>query len=303
MFKIGVLIPVFNKLNYTKDCLRNLYSTLNKNEELLKTFEIIVVDDASTDGTSEWVKSNYPQVHLLPGNGDLWWSGGINVGAKFAIENLRCRYVLLWNNDIKVEQEYIDNLLRIIDQNSDDIIIGSKIYADPEGKTVWSMGGIFNPRNGHSSMIGYQSPDADHLKIPIEADWLTGMGTLVPASIIQKIGYWDELNYPQYLGDMEFTYRAKINGFRIIAYPEITIWNDTENTGWIKKDSLRTVLKMLSNKRSPFYLKANLKFYKTYSESMFSYSFLCINYFKFIGGFLKWKFLKLLGIKNRSEFN
>lgn len=301
--KIGILIPVFNKLSYTQTCLKNLYDSFAHDEKLKEAYEIIVTDDASTDGTSTWVEKNYPDVHLLLGTGNLWWSGGINMGARYAIEELKCNYVLLWNNDIEIDSRYFNKIVEILENQQEEVVTGSKIYADLNNKIVWSMGGKFNPKNGHSSMIGYMVPDNKELSAPVVCDWLTGMGTIVPSSVINKIGYWDEVNYPQYLGDMEFTYRAKINGFKVIANPELIIWNDTENTGWTKKDSLKTVFKMMSDKRSLYYLKANLKFYRSYSKSPFAYSFLFLNYFKFFGGFFKWKLLKFLGFKNKSEFN
>ena len=86
--KIAILIPVFNNLEYTKKCLQNLEEKLGENN-IAKHFPIIVIDDGSSDETADWIKKNYPEVELLFGNGNLWWSGGINKGAKHAIEKLK----------------------------------------------------------------------------------------------------------------------------------------------------------------------------------------------------------------------
>ncbi|NJO67967.1 MAG: hypothetical protein HC830_00630 [Bacteroidetes bacterium] len=65
----------------------------------------------------------------------------------------------------------------------------------------------------------------------MELNWLPGMGTLIHETVVQKAGYWDNINFPQYHGDSEFTFRAYLNGFKIEVDPDLVIWNDTTHTG------------------------------------------------------------------------
>jgi GT2 family glycosyltransferase len=301
MNKIGIIIPVFNKIDFTKKCLHNLNEVFSTDKETGLCYEIIVVDDASTDGTGTWIKANYSNVHVLNGDGNLWWSGGINMGAEFAIEKLNCNYLLLWNNDIQVEADYFKTILHLIDKYDTNTIIGSKIFADNNKKIVWSMGGSFDPIRGHNLMNGFMVTDHDQLKIPTEADWLTGMGTLVPAQVVKKIGYWDQINFPQYYGDAEFTYRAKTKGFKNIVIPELIIWNDITNTGLKHGGNLKTIFKMLTDKRSLYNFKVNLKFYNLYAKSPLAYIMFTKYYGLLFGGFIKWKILGLFG-KQKSAF-
>lgn len=300
MTKIAILIPVFNHLDYTKTCLHNLNSTLQE-ADIRENFPVIVIDDGSTDGTSEWIGKHFPDVELLLGDGKLWWSGGINRGAKHAVDNLKCDYVLLWNNDIQIDRAYFLSCLRLAESYDNDTLLGSKIYADPERKTIWSMGGYFHPKSGKTGMHAFMVPDSEEYNKPVEVDWITGMGTLVPVNVIHKIGYWDEKDFPQYHGDTEFTYRAKINGFRNVIHPEMVIWNDITNTGLSHQDNFKTLLKLLSDKRSLYYLKVNLKFHKKYATSIFAYWFLIDRYFRLFGGFFKWKLKKALFGRSRKK--
>jgi GT2 family glycosyltransferase len=304
MEKIGILIPVFNKLEYTKKCLRNLTGIFTADKALSDSFVVIVIDDASTDGTYQWINAHHrTDVHILRGDGNLWWSGGINRGARYALDELKCSHVLLWNNDIEVGADYFRTLLGHAKHYGEHVIIGSKIYGNLEKNLVWSMGGIFNSRTGKSVMIGYLTEDNQELQSPREADWLTGMGTLVPSNLIRTIGYWDEKTYPQYIGDMEFTYRAKLKGFRNIVVPDLTIWNDTRNTGLLHQGSLKNLLRMLKDKRSLYNLRINIRFYRQYATSPLAWLFLSVSYFRLFGGFFKWKVLSLLGVKRKLTFD
>lgn len=299
MKKIAVLIPVFNHLEFTKKCLQNLDSML-KASAVESHFPIVIVDDGSSDGTSDWIRKHFPKIELLQGTGNLWWSGGINKGARHALEKMKCDYVLLWNNDIQVDESYFLNCLKLIDSYDEGTILGSKIYANTERSTIWSMGGYFNPRNGKTGMHAYMVPESSIYQQAREVDWITGMGTVVPAHIIKTIGYWDAENFPQYHGDTEFTYRAKLNGFRNIISPDLVIWNDISNTGLSHQDRFRTLLKLLSDKRSLYNYRVNRTFLKKYGKGPLSHCHLLSRYFRLFGGFLKWKILGMFRMKREA---
>ena len=268
---IGILIPVYNNLDYTKKCLANICGNLQESD-INKNFHTIVIDDGSTDGTSAWARNHYPTVTVLEGDGNLWWSGGINRGAEYAIEKLGCSYILLWNNDIEIAPEYFKTIMQLTEEYNEDTILGSKIYANNEQTIIWSMGGWFNPATGSFGMRNYMISENGKYNIPIEADWLTGMGTLIPANIIKQIGYWDEKNFPQYHGDTEFTYRAHSKGFRVIVDPRLVICNDVIHTGLVHDGSFKKLIRLLNDKRSLYNVKVNLKFYRLYAKSPLAYS-------------------------------
>jgi GT2 family glycosyltransferase len=294
--KIAILIPVFNNLQYTQNCLQNITGILEK-DKIGSSFEVIVIDDGSTDGTRDWITRNYKNIHLLEGDGNLWWSGGINMGAKYALETVKADYVLLWNNDIEIRDDYFSMMLKVSTEYDDSTLIGSKVYANMEKKIVWTMGGIFNPRTGYTGMKAYMVDDTEAYQKSIEADWLTGMGTLVPAKVIREMGYWDAVNFPQYHGDTEFSYRAKLHGFRNVVDPRLVIWNDIENTGLNHGGSFSKLVRMTKDKRSLYNLKVNLKFHRLYAESPLAYIYLVKIYIKLFAGFFKWKLLNLFGVQ------
>jgi GT2 family glycosyltransferase len=292
---ISILLPVHNHLEFTKITLNDLSKCLKKTNDDI--FYILLIDDGSTDGTFDWVSANHPGVHILQGDGNLWWSGAINLGAKYALDKLNTDYVLLWNNDITVEESYFRTLLQMLGKNSNDTIIGSKIYVAGQPGLVWSMGGYFDPISGHYDMIAYFKKDNEKYENVIEADWLTGMGTAIPRNIIESVGLWDNINFPLYHGDSDFTYRAKLKGFKIRVYPNLKLFNAIKNSGLEHSGSIKKLFRLITDIRSKSNFKTNLIFYRRYAKSYKAYLYLLWTYFKIFGGFLKWKILGLFHIK------
>ncbi len=94
---IYIIIPVFNRKNFTRKCLISLRN------QSLKNFKIIIIDDGSTDNTSEMLKNEFPEVHVIIGDGNFWWTRSINLGVKYVLEN-KGDYILLLNNDTELDK-------------------------------------------------------------------------------------------------------------------------------------------------------------------------------------------------------
>lgn len=292
--KIAVLIPVFNGIAFTSKCLNGLYKIISEKHWSQAEFQIIVIDDGSNDGTGEWIKNNYPQTTVLQGDGNLWWSGGINKGTKYAIDVFNCDYLLWWNNDITPSPDYFENL-EILLINESPEIAGSKIYYAHDPQLVWSMGGIFDSRNGKKYMTGMNHKDSEKFNVVYNADWLPGMGTILKRSVHDIIGMLDAKNFPQYHGDSDFTIRAKLSGYEIKVYPQLKIWNDKSNSGLLHRGRFKLLLRSLRDIKSNYHFGKDLLFYRMYATSILAYQTLIIKYCLYVGGFIKWKILNLFG--------
>jgi GT2 family glycosyltransferase len=298
-FNIAILIPVHNGISFTSKCLEKLYSIIDKETDSGTKFHIIVIDDGSTDGTHEMIKSAFPQTILLGGDGSLWWSGGINEGMRFALSQLRCDYVLWWNNDISPAPDYFSNLITILIAESPEIA-GSKIYYAHEPTLVWSMGGIFDPGSGRKFMAGMNKTDSEELNKIHIADWLPGMGTILHKSVVEKIGMLDNYNFPQYHGDSDYTFRAHLAGYEIKVFPQLKIWNDKSNSGLWHQNSFKLMFRSLTDIKSNYHVGKDFLFYRMYATSIRAYQTLLIKYCLYIGGFAKWKLLNLLGVRKKD---
>lgn len=299
--KIAVIIPVYNGLYYTSKCLSGLNEIFKRIKNAETIFKIIVIDDGSTDGTSDWITENFSQTIILKGNGNFWWSGGINAGIRFALSNLQCNYIVWWNNDILCSPEYFSELIEIIGQASSDTIIGSKIYYANEPDKIWAFGGTFNTHNGNKTLTGMGETDSDKFQQVIEADWLPGMGTIIHKSVFERIGYVNEKDFPQYHGDSDFTFRAKLAGLKVKVFPQLKIWNDKSNSGIQHNNNFSLLLKSLRDVKSNYNFRKDLLFYRRYATSPIAYKTLILKYCFYIFGFIKWKFLSSIGILKKNQ--
>jgi len=295
MKKIALVVPVHNHLEHTSKCIGNLDKLILKGSFKHSEFSIIVVDDGSTDGTYEWLVENYPSVDVVKGDGTLWWSGGVNAGARYAIQDLKSDYILLWNNDIVPAGDYFVQMDKLIYKLESDTLLGSKIFYMGGEQRIWSCGGMFDPKSGKKYMVGMDKPDSDLYNSVLSVDWLPGMGTLVPVEAIHRIGYWDEKEFPQYHGDSDFTYRAKQSGFNIIVHPGLRIWNDKSSSGLTHGDSIKGLIQFFTSIRSNLNIHKNVQFYRRHAVSWRAYGYLIGYYMKIIGGFMKWKIYALFG--------
>lgn len=263
MKKVAILIPIFNGLESTKACLQSLYSSLKpleQNEQYC--FYVLVIDDGSTDGSAEWIRSHYPQVVLLFGDGNLWWSGGINVGAHYAIESLKSDYLVLWNNDIFPNDNYFSSVLENLESNPAIAIMGSLVYIKGTDR-VHSYGGYYNKLNGRRRAYNTFDPNE-----PVkEVDWLPGMGTIVKSEVAVKTGYWDAKKFPQYMGDSDFILRAGKLGYKAYVFSNLVLHNNTDNTGIHSKKDMGSFLKSFYSRRSNYNLKDNYRFFLRHSRS------------------------------------
>ena len=245
MKTVAILIPVFNHLEYTKQCISNLDKYVHDTDQV--KYEVIIIDDGSTDGTKQWLEELDNPPSIVEGDGTLWWSGGINTGAKYAIENLKSDYVLLWNNDIECEKNYFSYLSNLILELKPYDIIGSLILYKDEFDKVWSNGGFMIHSLGARGFIDKGRTVGKIKAKKRTVDWITGMGTLIPVNCIEKIGYWDNNQFPQYYGDLEYTYRAKKAGFNLEVHKGLIIWNDTSNSRTNFQESVKDFLKSFLN--------------------------------------------------------
>ena len=101
---VTVVIPVHNRKHFTRDCLASLKAQTRQPDG------IIIVDDGSTDGTGEMLQYDFPEVTVLSGDGNLFWTAAINKGIKYALDH-GSRFILTLNNDTVASPDFIEKMM------------------------------------------------------------------------------------------------------------------------------------------------------------------------------------------------
>lgn len=235
MSKLYVLTAVHNDLAN----LKQLLGSLVKQE--YHDFQIVVVDDGSTDGTADYLKRHYPEVHILTGNGNLWWTGSLNLGINYILTIARKGdYLLTINNDCRFNESYLATIIQYAAKN---VVVGSKIVDQKTGK-LWDLGVMIDWSRGK---ILDRNSSSDRL------DAITTKGTLYPVSLFSQIGLLTP-RLPHYISDYELSIRAKNNGYQLVVREDCLVRNDTRNTGIGDQlggvKTLRESLKLMFDRRS-----------------------------------------------------
>lgn len=291
--KVSILIPVYNRLQTTIQGLDALMVALEHyrlwgRQEIKYT--VVVVDDASSDGTPEWIVSNHSEIHLVVTEGNLWWTGAINRGADYAVNSLLSDYLLLWNDDVYPSEKYFLIVENLISSGlCENAIIGSKILFSGSHET-WSNGGFFNRLTGN---LGMKTDDTGMNRGLVDCDWQPGMGTLIPVRSLLATGLkWDEKRFPHYSGDSDFTLRCRYRGLRICTCPDLILYNNTSATGFVRKKDLKDIWVSFTSLKSIYNIRVNLRFYSRHGILPFAYFGMLLRYFYFLGGFIKHSVLK-----------
>jgi GT2 family glycosyltransferase len=208
---IFAVIPVYNRKLTTRDCLLSL------SKQNSPSFRAIVVDDGSTDGTSKMIADEFPEVVLLHGNGNLWWTGAMNKGIRHVLGICNPEdYVLALNDDLIVPKEYISALTKLA-INFPNTLIGSVITDINDRDTILSGGIKINWRNAKRFNLDVGKKRSSFPEgYYNEVSTLTGRGVLIPVRVFRENGLYNELHYKHY-GDTELPKRAEKAGYRLIV--------------------------------------------------------------------------------------
>ncbi|MGD1871905.1 MAG: glycosyltransferase family 2 protein [Mastigocoleus sp.] len=198
MKEIAVLMTCHNRRDITLSCLK----ALSKQNVDFITY---LVDDGSSDGTTEAVKEYDPSAVVIQGNGNLFWVGGMRLAFAEALQNNHDYYLWL-NDDSILEPDALSRLLethRFLSQRdrSDSIIVGS--VKDPKTGNH-TYGGRVRSRRRFSHTFEAVIPQSE----PIECDTMQGNIVLIPSSVAQKVGNVDE-SFVHTMGDLDYGLRAK----------------------------------------------------------------------------------------------
>jgi GT2 family glycosyltransferase len=202
-------------------CLKSL-SRINK-EGL--AIHIIIVDDGSTDGTGEAIAENYPEVEIIKGDGNLWFTAGTNRGIEAALKH-NPNYILTINDDAVFDSNFLQRMIECAETNPKSVV-GSllllwdtphKIFQVAPQWDVWS--------GGYRHWV--QQTVWTVPKRAWEVELIVGNCVLFPVEAINECGLMDEKRFPHF-GDAEYTPRMRRRGWRLLIEPRARVFCQPNN--------------------------------------------------------------------------
>lgn len=213
--KVSIIIPNYNGIRYLGECLKSLKRINFPRDQ----FEIIVVDNASTDGSVEFIKNNYPDIVLIEASSNLGFAGGCNLG----IMHSKAEYIVLLNNDTEVDTNWLIELVKVADSDEKVGIVGSKLLFKNERNLIQNAGSYITDR-GDGGDIGYRRSDFGQFDTSREVMAVCGASMLVKRNLIYKIGGFDE-DFGSYYEDTDLCYRARLHGMKIVYTPKSIVYH------------------------------------------------------------------------------
>lgn len=208
MKKVTIVIPNYNGIGFLRGCLDSIYTQDPDTPE----YDVLVVDNGSTDGSLELLREHYPQVRLeaLPEN--TGFCHAVNLG----IQRTASPYVLLLNNDTKVKSNFVKNMCNGIESRPEAFSVSARML-------MWDRPELLDDAGDRYCVFGWafsrgKGKPAVQYSRSCEIFSACGGAAIYRRSILEKIGGFDEEHFA-YLEDLDIGYRARIYGYRSFYEP------------------------------------------------------------------------------------
>ena len=269
---VYIIIPVHNRKHTTLKCLEHL----DKSGDL-QNYHIVVVNDGSTDGTTEAINSLYSDVTVLPGDGNLWWTGAIKKGMEYAYEQ-GAEYFVWLNDDCLVTEKAIPDLVEFCRQSNLNII-GCQGY-ELDNPNQISFGGKIKSWKGYH-IVNFPENTIN------KCDLLSGNLVCFSKKLVSKIGYPNPSILQHYGGDSLYLIHARKAKFNIYVDNRNKVCNIysksklAPNRWLISEGKPWDIFKLVFNSHSYLNWKLWLNLFRA-EYSVLGYVFFLRRYFTFI---------------------
>ncbi len=209
----SIVIPNWNGKQFLKTCLISLQN------QTWTDFEIIVVDNGSTDGSKEYIKKYFPKIILIELAENVGFSPAVNLG----IKQSRGEYIVLINNDTRVDKNCLKYLVKAAKEHSEVGMVAAKMLQFHNPDRIDSAGDYITAV-GHASNIGLGEKDGPRYNKPGYVFLVTGGGGLFKRQVFEKVGFLDN-EYFAYFEDVDLCLRAQMRGFKAWYEPKAVIYH------------------------------------------------------------------------------
>lgn len=243
--KHALVVTIIPNWNLKKDLGECLDSVINSNYPYQK---IVVVDNASEDGSQEFIKSHYPDVHLIAFSINQGYASALNAGIDWAIQQ-QAAYIFALNNDTVIHFDTISKLIQTMEINEKIGIAAPKILYYNKPNKIYSVGDRKYNYFPLPISIGKNQNNSSKYTGIIDFDYVTGCAMMIRMSCIQHVGLFDT-SYFMYYEDSDFCRRVKNSGYRIVCQCDTTILHKCGLSSDLDK---KNIIRIRAKNRMIFY--------------------------------------------------
>lgn len=230
--KVTIIIPNYNGLKFMEPCFKALRAQSEQN------FELLVVDNGSTDGSVSWLKDHkIPSIFLEENTG---FSGAVNIGIQESVTP----YVILLNNDTEPEPDYVKEMVKAIERSPKIFSVSSKMIQLYHKDLMDDAGDMYSVL-GWAYQRGVGQKSSGYKKACRIFSACAG-AAIYRREVFGKIGGFDEMHFA-YLEDMDVGYRARIWGYENWYCPKAVVYHVGSGTSGSKYNSFKVKLAARNN--------------------------------------------------------
>jgi GT2 family glycosyltransferase len=216
---VSIIVLNWNGKRYLKNCFDSI------KEQLYQNYEVIMVDNASTDGSIEYVKRNYPWIKIIRNEGNLGSAGGHNVGIRKAQGEL----IAMLDNDVVLDRKWLEELVKTINRSMRVGIVGGNVYGyDPPHNPIFFPNRFIPSIKRPWALLSI--PLGKGINHEVNSDVIQSCAVLFRKEVFDEIGSLDE-EFFFWAEDEDFCLRARRASFKILYNPRAVVWHKT--SGWI----------------------------------------------------------------------
>ncbi len=221
--KVAVVILNWNRKDNVLDCLKHIY------ELDYPLYQVIVVDNASTDDSVAAIRQQYPEVVLVVNDRNYGAPEGKNIGLRKALES-EMDVVFMVDNDIVVAKDSLSQLMKVLDEIPNAGTVGAKMYDYSKPDILLSAGGIIDFTENVSRGRGDCEKDVGKFEKVEEVDYLWGGAMIATREVLEKVGLFDTEYLGYWFEDSDYSVRVRKAGYKVIFCGPSKVWHRPHKT-------------------------------------------------------------------------
>ncbi|HST23190.1 MAG TPA: glycosyltransferase family 2 protein [Blastocatellia bacterium] len=223
--RVYIIILNWNNYEDTKKCVESV------EQATYPDLKIIIVDNASTDGSGERLQKEFSQHQFVLNEGNLGFSKGCNRGIRVAMQDKDCAYVLLLNNDAVVTADFLEKAVESAERDSRIGLVGGKIFNSLESKVIAYAGGHMDFWRGMVVIRGFGEEDRGQYDGACEVGFVTGAFMLIKREVLEKVGLLPE-EYFFGVEEWDYSYNVQQHGYKLYYVPEFVAYHMGDGSHW-----------------------------------------------------------------------